>query len=197
MTAAKKLSADDRRVDALLRRRKFERFHKGPEVSCKGEAQSWSNPLDEVCEREERALREAAIDALEATQEMLALDVLPEPLVALVQGEVFDTFLQYEETLLGWLFDDSPHPLSVLRRLYIYARKKNARLIWNMSYRDLGELFDVSHETLRVETKKLFGDLPGGATKDASARAKMKASAMGNSCRRGGHKAKRPVTGVN
>lgn len=184
------MSEHDARVDRLLRRPKFERFHKGPEISVKsGEPQTWNNPLDELIAREEAALCEAAVDSLEACQEMLKLDVLPEPLRELIAAASFDAFRQYEETLMGWLFDDSPHPLAVLRKLYLYARKKNARLIWNMSYRDLGELFGVSYETLRIEAKNHFGDLPGGATKTPSARAKMKAAAMGNTCRKGGKKA--------
>lgn len=178
----------DQRVDRLLRR-VHTRFFRGGEVASNGEAVSWENPLDELCAREEEALREASLDAIDATQALIALEVLPDPLVALIREKVFDTFRDYEETFLGWLFDKSPHPLPVLRRLYIYARKKRASLLWNMSYRNLGELFDVSHETLRVETKKHFGYLPGGATKTATARASMRSSAKGNKCRRGGKKA--------
>ena len=57
-----------------------------------------------------------------------------------------------------------------------------------MGYRELGKMFDVEHETLRMQAKLLFGDLPGGAVKTAEAREAMKASAINNQNRRGGKK---------
>ncbi len=189
MSAPQQLSPADLRVDRLLRR-VHTRFFRGADIAPNGEPQTWDNPLDELIEREEAALREASVDAVGVTQAMLGLDVLPDALVALIREQVFDVFREYEETLIAWLFDNSPHPLPVLRRLYLYARKKRAPLVWNMSYRDLGELFDVSHEALRIETKKHFGTLPGGATKTPTARANMAKSAKNNCNRRGGNKAR-------
>jgi hypothetical protein len=156
--------------------------HTGHEVD-------YCTPADLLSEREEAEATAAAMESVEAAQEMLRLDVLPEVLRELIHQAAFDAFRQCEEMWIDWLFEDGPSPLLVLRRLYLLVRKKRSQMIWNMGYRDLGKLFDVSHEALRYQCKALFGDAPGGATKTPAARAKMRQSAFGNANRRGGHKA--------
>lgn len=176
------------RMNSAVRKAHSRFYRTGEKCDLTGHAVETRTPLDELIDREEEAERDAAMDGIEAAQQMLGFDVLPEPLVALVKAAALDHFRQYEATLIEWLFADGPHLIDVARRLFLYVKKKNASLIWNMGYRELGKMFDVEHETLRIQAKLLFGDLPGGAVKTAEARQAMKESAMGNQNRRGGKK---------
>lgn len=46
--------------------------------------------------------------------------------------------------LLDFLFADGPHPGKVMRRLYAWVKKYRPELVWDMGYRNLGELFGES-----------------------------------------------------
>lgn len=179
------------RIDRILYGAR-ERFFRGQSKCDRtGDPVDYITPLDEVCAEEERLEHAAAVEALEATQMMLQLEQLPEPLAAMVRSFAFDSYRQCEEMWLDWLFQEGPSPLIVMKRLFAYVKMKRASLIWNMSFRDLGALFSETHAAFAMRCKVLFGDTPAGWKKPADARRNMQAAQMGNSNRRGGKRAAR------
>jgi len=177
-----------KRVDFVLRQ-VGSRYFRGEEFDIDRGIDT-RNPLEELMEREELAEREAAAEALAQAQRLLDLDVLPEPLVAQIREVVFDHFAQYEAALLRWLFAAGPDLLSVVKRLYAYAKHKDASLVWNMGFRDLGDLFGESHGTPHARQASLFTAETAAWQKTRTARAKMAKAQRGNRNRLGGKKAK-------
>jgi hypothetical protein len=177
---------DMAQMDAIVDSLRGKNFHADSPVSRDGGAVDWANPFEELAAREEEALRDASVDAVECTQQLLNLVELPAPLVEKIREVVLDHFRQYEETLLEFLFAAGPHPLEVMRRLFAYVKKKRASLLYNMGFRALGPLLHESHANAALRCKVLFSGLPAGWHKSASARAAMRESAKGNRNRTGG-----------
>lgn len=177
------------RVAGVLARVHRRQFRCGETCHQTGHPIDYSNPLEELIQREELALVESTIDALEITQQTLGLDILPEPLMEKIREAVFDHFRQLEDAFFQWFFAGGPHPLFATQRLFAAAKHHDASLVWNMSFRDLGDLFDETGSNVHARQDALFGELPAGWRKGRDARDKMRASAMGNACRRGGKKA--------
>jgi hypothetical protein len=180
----------EERVDRVLRRVHRRHFRGHEACTHTGHPIDWNNPLDEIIAREEQAMVEASMEAIETTQAMLGLDVLPEVLAARVREVVFDHFQQLERAFFAFFFADGPEPLKSTQRLFAAAKHHDAELLWNMSFRDLGELFGETGSNVHARQTSLFGELPAGWRKGQTARANMKASAKGNKNRRGGKKAR-------
>lgn len=179
------IEAEMRRCNGIVRRA-HHRFYKGSEASLDGQAVTWSNPLDELIAREEEAERDAAYAAME----FLIADgaSLPLALVEKVNAAARDSFQQYESALMEWLFAAGPHPLEVMRRLFAYAKMRNADLLWKMGFREVGPLLKETHAAAALRCKALFGDTPAGWKKKATACANMRQAQKGNRNRRGGKK---------
>lgn len=186
--------AIDREMERLngIVRAAGDRFHRNSARTPSGEAVDWSDPFEELAQREEVAIREATIESLSDAQKLLDLVDLPQPLVDRIRARVLEEFVQYENTLIEWLFAAGPHPLEVVRRLFAYVKMKRASLLWNMGFRSMGKLLKESYESMRLRCEMLFGSTPAGWKKDAAACERMKAAAMGNNCRKGGRKMRPP-----
>lgn len=174
------------RVEAVLSRVKHRMLHHDDSVDLSGEPVTWRTPLDELIEREEAAI-EAADERSAALLAVLAGE-LPERLREQMRDFVKEEFASMERAWLGWVFADGPHLLDVLRRIYLYAKHKRADLLWNMNFRDLGDLFDKSHAAMHTQSKVLFGAVPAGWKKPAGACRRMSEAQRGNANRRGGKK---------
>jgi len=180
------------RMDAILRRRAGKHhLNRTDESLGNGERISWGDPFEELAEREEAAIREATVNALDAAQKILALDTVPEALVDRIRELVFEEFCQYEATLMEWLFAAGPHPLEVMRRLFAFVKKRSSRLLWDMGFREIGPLLKETHAAAALRCRVLFGALPSGWDKSDSARENMRTAQMGNHNRRGGIKLKK------
>lgn len=182
-----KARAEMARCNRILRRAGH-RFFKGGDMAAFEGPVDWQNPLDELIAREEAAERDAAFEAME----LLISDgaELPLVLVEKVNEAVRAGFQQYESAFLRWLFAAGPHPLEVIRRLFAYAKMRDADLLWKMGFRDIGPLLKETHAAAALRCKILFGDTPAGWRKRTEAREAMRRAALGNCNRRGGNKLK-------
>ncbi len=143
------------------------------------EGVDWRNPLSELIETEERAARDALLDALEAG--------LPADAERL-REVVFEQFRQFESEFMEWIFAGGVNPLDVVKRLFAYAKYRRPDLLLDMSFRDLGDLLNEEHATMHARCVALFGETPAGWKKTASARENMRISQQGNRNRLGGNK---------
>jgi hypothetical protein len=114
---------------------------------------------------------------------------------SLEPAEESDLRAEMWEKVIGFLFNDGPHPADVLIRVYCAAKKFHPERIANMSLRDLAILMNTSHETIRDKIELMFDKLQeakgqtavrmpwqrGNATREASRKA-----AQGNRTRVGG-----------
>lgn len=96
--------------------------------------------------------------------------------------------------LLGYFFEDGPHPGVVMRRVYATAWALAPEMIGHMSQRDLAKLFDETPAAVSWRVKKMFdgylaaagmrGRLAG--QKSDSARASYSRAQRGNKNRKCG-----------
>jgi ElaB/YqjD/DUF883 family membrane-anchored ribosome-binding protein len=94
-----------------------------------------------------------AIEARTAVDDLLAretAELQEEP------GRVAEVRSETVARMLEFFFAGGPHPSAVMRRVYAWAKKFRPDLILNMSLRDMGILFDESHEAVRSRIELLF-----------------------------------------
>lgn len=175
------------RVNGILRRMHGRYFRGAAKCDVTGHPVEWRTPLDEVMEREEAELREAHETVVECVADMVGVDRLPDWLEDRILETVFERFQSIEKDWLGWFFEGGPHPIHVLRRLVLYAKVKKPDLIWNASFRDLGDLFNETHAAMHALCKKLFQDVPAPWKKMPESCRRMADAQRGNTNRRGGY----------
>ena len=119
-------------------------------------------------------------------------------------GEAADEYLARVEAmrdLMGYFFADGPHPAAVLKRVFAVAKAIFPELVLNMSCEEIGLLFGETKAAVSYRIKllvnkpiaALFGhDVQLPWQKSASACAKYRAQAMGNTNRT--TTKKKPVT---
>lgn len=161
-------------------------YRVGENCSQTGQAVEHRTPLDEVIEREEHAEAEAAVESMNAAQMVLGLDTLPEPLAAVVRAYAAEAFRQMADEWLDWLFEEGANPLVVMKRLFALVKTKRPKLIWQMSFRDLGALFGETHAAMAMRCKVLFGETKAEWKKPLGARERMRVAQIGNCNRSGG-----------
>lgn len=180
------LAENMKRMDEIVSAARH-KFSRGSRVAGDGEPVDWANPLEELIAREEMAIEDAQVRALEVIGGE-TIEKLPEALQRRIREIVFDEFRSYEETLMEWLFAAGPHPLEVIRRLFAYAKMKRASLLWNMGFRQIGPLLKETGAAMQWRCRMLFGDTPAGWSKPAGAVEKMRAAQKKNLNRLGGKK---------
>jgi hypothetical protein len=146
------------------------------------------NPLEELIAIEDEAARAAAMESLAVAQRVLDLQVIPEALAEQVREMAFEQFRCYQDALVELLFEEGPHPLAVMKRVFAFVKHYRASLVWNMSFRNLGDLFAETHAAAHARSRAMFGETPAGWRKTREARANMRAAQRGNCNRRGGKK---------
>lgn len=181
--------AAEERVPLVLQRA-HSRFYRLSKHDEAGREVDYHNPLEELMAREEMAQAEALVDSVVLTQRMMNFEVIPPVLVCQIQEIVLEQFAQLENLLIDWIFNRAPDPLHVTKRVFAWAKQKRPDLLWNMNFRDLGDLFGETHATSHARQKALFKAEPIGWRKGAMARKKMAAAQKGNANRRGGKKAR-------
>lgn len=152
------------------------RFFRGKAVADSGERIDWENPLDALAEADRDA--EDEIDISFAEDESRAKQI------------AFDAYRSFHDDFIAWLFEAGPNPVEVTKRLFAYAKAKNAELLWNMNFRDLGELFGETHAAFHARSKNILNGATAPWCKGRDARAEMAKSARGNKNRSGGAKTK-------
>jgi hypothetical protein len=194
------LTAEMKRCDAILEKawRSFTRdkktgFCSTSKFTPDGTPVTWDNPFEQLARREEEAMREATVEVIDAAQEILDLEKIPQPLAERIHASVFEEFRGFEAEFLQWLFAAGPNVLEVVRRLFAYAKIRNPDLLWKMGFRDIGPLLKETHASAALRCKALFGDIPAGWKKDPESCRRMKAAAMGNHNRQGGKRARLPL----
>jgi hypothetical protein len=176
------------RIRRVLSRVSARAYRVGDYCHQTGDAVETRTPLDDVMEAEERAESAAALESLDLAQLMLGLDGIPEPLAAMIRSYVDEVSRQNEDRWLDWLFEEGPDPLIVMKRLFALVKVKRPRLVWKMSFRDLGKLFDETHAAFASRCMVLFGEEPAEWKKPEAARLAMQKAQLGNSNRKGGKK---------
>ncbi len=187
-------------IGDILSRVRNAAIYRGSERCARtGDGVDYLTPLDALMAREEMALGELETEAPEKVRAALSAafggeiraEDLPPALRRIVTDSALDQFRQFEEALMGMLFGRTPNPLDVMRRLFAYVKKKNAALLWNMGFRDIGPLLGETHAAAAARCEALFGKVKAPWQKPAGACVKMREAQRGNANRRGGSKVTR------
>lgn len=105
-----------------------------------------------------------------------------------VRGECFADFM-------GWIFAAGPHPAVVVRRVFCIAKAVRPELIANMDFRDLGIIFNESHEASRKRLAKMICEpveAAGGTFHVPSMRGESTRQANAAAARRTRNRSKQP-----
>lgn len=190
------------RVDGVLRKVHARRngramLCQGGEISLEGDGTDWKHPLQELMEAEERAENEMAAEVADVSARVneglrarLGDSAEVEKVTGFLEGraqEVAFAVVDGERAnFVEWIFAEGPNPLEVVRRIFAYAKQKRPDLLWNMSFRELGDLLGETHATVHARCARLFKGMPAGWKKSPAACRNMSEAQRGNNNRRHG-----------
>lgn len=109
---------------------------------------------------------------------------------------VWDAKREAMRAQLAWIFEKGPDPRVALRRLYALAHEVGPQLLRDLAHEEMALLLGdgAGRATSSARSQAIFGGIKsaigmstefGGNHKGATARARMRASAIGNTNRRG------------